>query len=174
MALKGMKRSETPTEIIQRLSMPVPECGCYAWLGAHSRGYAKMQWFEGKTRMRARVARFLCEPIPNGLEVDHLCRMRWCVNPDHLELVTHQENIRRHWESYTPPKTCPKGHPIDKQWGRFRWCHACKMEYQREYRTGIRRNNHGYDQSQFRAADIFSAAETSTTDSASRQSERDK
>lgn len=33
--------------------------------------------------------------VPEGLEVDHLCRVKWCCNPDHLEAVTHRENIRR-------------------------------------------------------------------------------
>ena len=34
-------------------------------------------------------------PIPKGLVVDHLCRVRWCCNPDHMELVTNRENILR-------------------------------------------------------------------------------
>jgi hypothetical protein len=34
-------------------------------------------------------------PVPDGLELDHLCRVRACVNPDHLEPVTHRENCRR-------------------------------------------------------------------------------
>lgn len=34
-------------------------------------------------------------PVPEGMELDHLCRNRWCINPDHLEPVTHAENVRR-------------------------------------------------------------------------------
>lgn len=34
-------------------------------------------------------------PIPKGLEIDHLCRVKVCANPEHLEAVTHQENVRR-------------------------------------------------------------------------------
>lgn len=34
-------------------------------------------------------------PVPDGLEIDHLCRTTWCCNPDHLEAVTHSENVRR-------------------------------------------------------------------------------
>lgn len=97
MALKGGGPAETPIEVIDRLTAVIPGVDCHVWLGSHSRGYAKMQWYEGKQRKNARVARMLCEPIPEGLEVDHLCRNRWCVNPAHLELVTHQENISRHW-----------------------------------------------------------------------------
>lgn len=44
-------------------------------------------------------------PIPKGLVIDHLCRIRSCINPDHLEAVTQAENVRRTW---LPPhcKTC--------------------------------------------------------------------
>lgn len=34
-------------------------------------------------------------PIPTGMQIDHLCRVRECVNPDHLEVVSHTENVRR-------------------------------------------------------------------------------
>jgi hypothetical protein len=59
-------------------------------------------------------------PIPEGLEIDHLCRVRHCVNPDHLEAVTHVENMRRAHEVWgftswgaqaNAGKThCPQGH----------------------------------------------------------------
>ena len=46
-------------------------------------------------------------PIPEGREIDHLCHNPPCCNPDHLEAVTHQENIRRGWARIT---ACPAGH----------------------------------------------------------------
>lgn len=57
--------------------------------------------------------------IPEGLEIDHLCRVRRCVNPDHLELVTRLENVRRGTRggmgAINAAKThCPKGHPYDE------------------------------------------------------------
>jgi hypothetical protein len=47
--------------------------------------------------------------IPAGLELDHKCRVRCCVNPDHLEPVTHTENMRR--ASKNLVTHCPVGHP---------------------------------------------------------------
>jgi hypothetical protein len=46
-------------------------------------------------------------PIPPGLEIDHLCRVRNCVNPAHLEAVTRGENVRRQMAVITH---CPQGH----------------------------------------------------------------
>lgn len=53
-------------------------------------------------------------PIPAGLEIDHLCRNRGCVNPAHLEPVSHQENVRRGTSpaAFHAGKThCKHGHP---------------------------------------------------------------
>lgn len=47
-------------------------------------------------------------PVPPGMEVDHLCESRSCVNPDHLEAVTRRENELR---KYRRRETCPNGHP---------------------------------------------------------------
>ena len=125
--------------MIERLSMPIPECGCYAWLGAHSRGHAKVRWYENGKRRSGRVARILCDPPP-GKEPDHICRQRWCVNREHLEPVTHQENIRRQRAyAVSQRQTCEKhGIPLRK-YGRYRVCRMCKTEYQREYR--VKRSN---------------------------------
>ena len=53
-------------------------------------------------------------PIPKGLTIDHLCRVRNCVNPDHMEPVTQSENCRR-GNLARPPRThCINGHPLDE------------------------------------------------------------
>ncbi len=71
--------------------MPEPNSGCWFWLGALSRGYGSL-----KNARAHRVAyEMTIGPIPEGLVIDHLCRVTSCVNPDHLEAVTQAENVRR-------------------------------------------------------------------------------
>ena len=71
--------------------------GCWLWLGHLNpkTGYGKKMW-HGTTYL---AHRWMYEqrvgPIPEGMVIDHLCRIRHCVNPDHLEVVTHEENCRR-------------------------------------------------------------------------------
>jgi hypothetical protein len=139
--VKGLRRAETADETIERLSMPIPECGCYAWLGTISAsGYAKFTYNDetGKRRI-ARVTRYLCRPVPADLEVDHLCHKRWCVNPDHLEVVTHLENIRRHnaWR-IANRQFCEKHGVLLRCVGkskRLRICPDCKLEYSQKWKA---------------------------------------
>lgn len=75
--------------------------GCWIWNGAISRyGYGVFNPCHAKVeRAHRRVYQELVGPIPEGLVLDHLCRVKACVNPAHLEPVTTQENTRRHWAS---------------------------------------------------------------------------
>ena len=79
--------------------IPEPNSGCWLWLAATmtQKGYEYGVFrVTGRT---LRAHRFSYErekgPIPEGLELDHLCRNPYCVNPDHLDAVTHEENLRR-------------------------------------------------------------------------------
>lgn len=69
---------------------------CLLWQGRLTyAGYGHLN-LQGRFIGVHRVAYELAKgPIPAGLEIDHLCAVRHCVNPDHLEAVTHAENLRR-------------------------------------------------------------------------------
>jgi hypothetical protein len=64
---------------------------CWQWTGTTSNGYGKY----GSIWAHRFSWELLRGPIPHNLEVDHLCRNRGCVNPEHLEIVSHRENVRR-------------------------------------------------------------------------------
>lgn len=72
------------------------EGDCLRWTGSRTpAGYGQMS-VAGRLVGVHRVAYELAVgPVPEGLEIDHLCRVRDCINPDHLEVVTHAENVRR-------------------------------------------------------------------------------
>ena len=97
--------------------MPVRGAGCWEWGGARSKaGYGQIRsGGRGVLLYAHRVAYELARgPIPPGLVIDHLCRNRGCVNPDHLEVVTNGENLLRGdtFAAENARKThCPYGHP---------------------------------------------------------------
>lgn len=82
---------------------------CWPWLGwRNHKGYGYLSIDRGKVSAH-RLAWTLANgrEVPEGLELDHLCRNRDCVNPDHLEPVTHRENNLRRTRLITH---CPSGH----------------------------------------------------------------
>ena len=91
--------------------------GCWLWTGALTKsGYAVFQFEDYPWRGHRWSYTHFVGPIPDGLVLDHLCRVRRCVRPEHLEAVTLAENIRRgeaglHERSKTH---CPQGHAYDE------------------------------------------------------------
>lgn len=109
-APKGFRRTplrsgpipKTPAAKV--LARIVRSDGCWEWPGNKTAdGYGTVDDFTSAKRRRLYAHRVAYEalvgPIPDGLELDHLCRNRSCVRPDHLEPVTHGVNIQRSWAS---------------------------------------------------------------------------
>lgn len=93
--------------------------GCWLWTGKIDDGYGRVNLrHEGKTHLYG-VHRLMSAIYHGGVdkdvEVDHLCRIRHCCNPDHLEQVTTQENTRRGKgrKSQPDPNKCVNGHPLE-------------------------------------------------------------
>lgn len=112
-------------------SEPDPNSGCWLWTGyLHRNGYATLKWDKGKSSCMAHRASYMAfkGEIPEGLVLDHKCKTRSCVNPDHLEPVTYSENNRRSPRLKPRPDVCKWGHSLtgDNLYpGRWRRCATC-------------------------------------------------
>jgi hypothetical protein len=131
--------SLSPREKILR-SIVVDENGCWVWNGSMwSRGYGRF-CANGKERPAHRVSyEVFCGPLDPNLEIDHLCRNRACVNPDHLEQVTSKVNNLRGIgiARINADKThCVNGHEFTVENTRItygnRICRACTANRTRE------------------------------------------
>ena len=86
---------------------PEPNSGCWLWTGARGKAGYGLIGEETFTLLAHRVSYHLHRgPIPEGLQIDHLCRNRACVNPAHLDVVTAAVNIQRGWLA-RPPRPVP-------------------------------------------------------------------
>lgn len=125
----------------------ITESGCWIWTGNITRkGYGLFKIHPKNVSVHRYVYKTLVGPIPDELQLDHLCRVRNCVNPHHLEPVTARENSMRSMitEGYINANQthCPKAHPysgdnlyIEKSTGRRR-CKICMNDNLRKYRSG--------------------------------------
>lgn len=156
----------TRTEFWARVH--VMPSGCWEWQGAQRGGYGRLSYQFGprlnigaKRMVSAHWVSYdlLVGPVPKGLELDHLCRNRICVNPGHLEPVTHRENNMRGIGAAAvnaKKDLCVRGHELPESapcYGkplRFkRECPICSAKTKREFQ--VRRTGQGYCGSCFKA-----------------------
>ena len=111
--------SSLPDRIKSRV---VRNDGCWIWIGYTENGYGRST----NGFLHREVYELLVDTIPEGLVLDHLCRVRNCLNPEHLEPVTRRENTQR--GERAQKKTCKRGHPLNEAYvtrDGHRSCRAC-------------------------------------------------
>ena len=147
----GLKRNMKARPMADRFWPKVHKTeSCWLWTGAKSTaGYGTFNLgrrgagYDLAHRISYRLAH---GTIPDGLTLDHLCRVRHCVNPEHLEPVTHRENVMRG----AGPKVaisrtgkCARGHDVSAENtqyhrdGRIAFCKVCRRDKRQALREGL-------------------------------------
>lgn len=135
--------------LIDAIKSERPDTPCWAWGGSrHESGYGVLYMGTGRKDVKYRVAhRVIWEgfhgPVPKGLELDHLCRNRGCVNPDHLEAVTSRVNNLRGMSptaQHARQTHCKRGHEFTsentlKHSSGGRRCKTCTLEFRQSHRA---------------------------------------
>jgi hypothetical protein len=137
------------------------ETPCLLWQGPKDEdGYGRLHLNGKRSRAHRTAYEDANGQIPEGLVLDHLCRIRHCVNPDHLEPVTNGENVHRAGAARRAAIThCPKGHEYTPENSYFcrrgtRSCRSCRADakkrwaarnptYWRERRAALRSAGRG-------------------------------
>lgn len=99
--------------------------------------YARVKVHYKFVMVHRAVYKHLIGSIPKGLTLDHLCRNRWCVHPNHVEPVTHRVNTLRGdgpTARNAQKTTCPKGHQLSPRTG-GRYCKTCNRDAMRRRRA---------------------------------------
>lgn len=134
--------SETPTaaERERFFSKCVSRGDCVLWIGHTDKDGYGVIGMRRATRKAHRVAMWMAgRTIPVGFVVNHTCRNRACVNPQHLNVLSASDNSKRDSCSLgyiNSQKThCKNGHPFDRVYGGQRYCSVCEAEKTKRLRT---------------------------------------
>lgn len=135
------------SERLERLAIPEPNSGCWIWCGhIKSNGYGTLGVKIGTKWKTIHAHRASYEAyigfIPPFADLDHLCRNRSCINPDHLEPVSRSENLKRSplMNRQTHKTACPQGHQYSGTDNRGRRiCRECMRLAEIRYRERKRK-----------------------------------
>lgn len=123
-----------PRNVLHRISIGD---GCHEWLGSvNHAGYGQFEMNKKRWIVHRWTYEYFVGPIPEGMDLDHLCRNRRCCRYDHLEPVTRKENLRR-GVGHGSETHCPQGHPYDDEntavYAGRRRCKTCNRERARRH-----------------------------------------
>lgn len=138
--LTGWQEEVTPASLPRHIRRSIGEGpdGCWIWLRSKSRDGYGWTSLDNKTYQAHRLIYEIVKgEVAPGLVIDHLCRVRHCVNPDHMEPVTPHENLRRSELTPTGMVRCKNGHHFTIL-GKQRRCPVCLREYLENTRPGRR------------------------------------
>lgn len=139
----------TPASLPPRIAakIQVSDSGCWLWTGAVKQdGYGLVR-YDGRCQRAHRVVFALAgNTLRDGLVLDHLCRVRNCVRPEHLRQVTQGENMQEVLREINARRAvkpyCRWGHPLPERTpemqGKFRYCRTCSRKRSREYQAARR------------------------------------
>lgn len=140
------------SDMYDRFVSPEPMSGCWVWIGARNQGGYGQVRYKSHTHLAHRVIyESFNGLIPDGLQLDHLCKTPSCVNPKHLEAVTGQINTRRGVGSKTH---CAQGHILSGRRGanggtslnavnQYRYCLVCNAKRSARHYNKRRQANGG-------------------------------
>ncbi len=138
--LTEWQQNATPEALPRHLRRNVEEGpgGCWLWkLSKSPDGYGWASLHDKTYQAHRLFYRLIAGDIPDGFVLDHLCRVRHCANPEHLEPVSPRENLARSELTTTGiGRTCTKGHLLSQYHGQRR-CLTCKAEYESARKSGI-------------------------------------
>lgn len=136
-----------PADPAERIlpQIDVQSPGCWIWTGGRRNGYGRTTWNGRREYVHRAMWQMLVGPIADGLQIDHLCRVPLCCNPDHLEPVPPRVNVRRSSAGAVLRQRnasithCPRGHEYSPEntlrirgSRRCRECNRAQCKAQRE------------------------------------------
>lgn len=164
---------KTALERFEEKYVPEPNSGCWLWIGRLCDGYGRFDVHDSarKKSLPKRAHKWAYEnlrrPVPPDRQLDHLCRVRCCVNPDHLEAVTSKENTLR-GEGVSADNSrkrhCPKGHEYVSRTDKgqpYRRCLICHRVDNKKWKEKKKCLEHNAESSRPRTEEHFSGRQAS-------------